>query len=131
MHADDLVPLDALGPSGPYRTVHRSIVSDVTGQPVAALSLVPGGYVNNTMARLRSAQSSPTSERLAAIERAGRLFTSGDVAGCSPFEYRQLVSRVAGLPMTDVIAAAVMIGQAATDLPMATEAGRPHSSVSG
>ncbi len=96
------IALDALGPNGAYRTRSRLTVSDVTGEPVAELSLVPAVYVNRALAALRKARPLPVDERVGLIARAGQLFATGTVAGLSVAEYEYAVSRVAGIPIRTV-----------------------------
>lgn len=94
--------LDALGSSGSYRARKPTPILDVSGQQRAELSLVPAVYVGRTMSALRRAETLPLEERLDAIARAGKDYESATVGGCSPQEYRFLVSRVCGLPVSVV-----------------------------
>lgn len=105
----DLHLIDALGPSGPYRTRGRMVVTEVTGGPVAELSLAPVPYVSRAMAQMRKAKSPPRAVRLDAIARAGEAFLNGTVAGLTAAEYQHLVSRVSGLGISEVRSAAEKI----------------------
>ncbi|MFJ9702526.1 aldehyde dehydrogenase family protein [Streptomyces fradiae] len=92
--------LDALGPGGPYRTREREAVPDVTGRPVAELSLVPRLYARRALAALRRADGMPLDERLPALAEAGRLFATATLGGLTPERYAYAVARVSGLPIT-------------------------------
>lgn len=94
--------LDALGSGGSYRARKTTPIFDVSGQQRAELSLVPALYVGRTMSALRKAGTLPLEERLDAIARAGQDYRSATIGGCSPEEYRFLVSRVCGLPVSVV-----------------------------
>jgi acyl-CoA reductase-like NAD-dependent aldehyde dehydrogenase len=103
--AEELPQIDVLGPSGAYRSRGRAVISDVSGQPAAELSLAPAVYVDRAMAALRRARPLPPDERVAAIVRAGRLFATDRINGLTVQEYEYLVSRVGGVPMQVVRAA--------------------------
>ncbi|WFB07798.1 aldehyde dehydrogenase family protein [Streptomyces sp. LX-29] len=96
------VHLDALGPKGPYRAQAREVVHDVTGRPVAELSMVPRLYARRGMAALRRAETAPLDERVRALAEAGRLFATATVNGMSVDEYQHAVARVSGLPISIV-----------------------------
>ena len=49
--------IEALGPSGPYRSLRREPVPDVSGALLCELSIVPAPYVSSAMARLRVAEA--------------------------------------------------------------------------
>ncbi|MCZ4605252.1 aldehyde dehydrogenase, partial [Streptomyces sp. Lzd4kr] len=110
---EELVQLDAFGANGPYRARNRLTVPDVTGEPLAELSIVPPLFVHRALAALRSADPLPPGDRAAALERAGRLFASGTVGGLDPDTYRELVSRCSGLPIPVVRAATGIVAGAA------------------
>ncbi|MEV0634205.1 aldehyde dehydrogenase family protein [Streptomyces sp. NPDC050619] len=101
----DLLQLDVLGPAGPFRSRNRATVADVSGRPVAELSLAPTVYVDRAMAALRRATPLPLDERVAAIAHAGRLFATGTINGQTVAEYEHAVSRVGGVPIQVVRAA--------------------------
>ncbi|MFJ8695962.1 aldehyde dehydrogenase, partial [Streptomyces roseolilacinus] len=94
--------LDALGPSGPYRAQAREVVHDVTGRPVAELSMVPRLYVQRGLAALRRAETLPLDERVPALAEAGRLFATATLNGMTAGQYEHAVARVSGLPITMV-----------------------------
>jgi acyl-CoA reductase-like NAD-dependent aldehyde dehydrogenase len=112
MTAPGLFQLDALGPKGPFRSRDPLTIMDVAGTPVAELSLVPRVFVHQAMAALRRAPTMGRAQRLAALARAGEAFEHGTPAGLSTEDYAQLVSRICGLPITVVRAAAGQIGRA-------------------
>lgn len=107
---EELPQLDALGPRGPYRARNRLTVTDVSGAPVAQLSLVPGVFVHRTLTALRRADP-PPDRRAAALARAAELFTSGPVGGLTLTEHEHLVSRVGGVPLGVVRTATRAIGE--------------------
>lgn len=129
MTAEELFPVDAAGVAGWYRTRAPSVVRDVTGRPVAALSVVPSGYLNRTFAAVREAKSAPVDECVAAIERAGRIFADHALGGIGPAAYRQLVSRTSGLPISVVDDAAESIVLATKEIAATSVAGRPGTAV--
>ena len=49
----NLVAIDALGPSGEYRTHNREVIRDTAGMPLAELSIVPALYVARTISAQR------------------------------------------------------------------------------
>jgi acyl-CoA reductase-like NAD-dependent aldehyde dehydrogenase len=122
---ETLFSLDALGPGGPYRSRNRVQVADLTGTPVAELSLVPKLFVTRAMAALRKARPLPVDDRLAALERAGDLFATGTVAGMSAAEYEQAVCRVSGTPLSTVRRATEAIRQGAAQAYTSVQAARP------
>lgn len=121
--------LDALGPTGPYRTRSRSTVPDLAGNPVAELSLVPRLYVQRTMAALHRARTLPPGERAEALARAGRLFATGPVNGLSAEHYQRMVSRVSGMPISVVRAATDAIARSAAEAYGSTRWARPYGAV--
>ncbi|GAA2268809.1 aldehyde dehydrogenase family protein [Kitasatospora cystarginea] len=100
--AAELPVLDALGPSGPYRTHNRQEITDVTGAVMAELSLAPALYVNRAVKALRAATPLPAAGRAAALARAAELFRTATLGGLTPKEYEAAVSRVSGLPIAVV-----------------------------
>ncbi|MFE6940661.1 aldehyde dehydrogenase family protein [Streptomyces chartreusis] len=126
---EELVQLDAFGANGPYRARNRLTVPDVTGQPLAELSIVPPLFVHRALAALRSADPLPPGERAAALERAGRLFVSGTVGGLDPDTYRELVSRCSGLPIPVVSAATGIVADAAAQAADTVLQARPRAAV--
>jgi acyl-CoA reductase-like NAD-dependent aldehyde dehydrogenase len=125
----DALQLDALGPQGAYRARRRETVSDVAGQPVAELSMVPGVFVTRAMAALRRAQPPPADERVAVIARAGQMFAANPVAGLSVAEYEAAVSRVSGLPISVVRAATQTTARRLARIYDTVQQGRPAGAV--
>ncbi|MFC0861728.1 aldehyde dehydrogenase family protein [Sphaerimonospora cavernae] len=123
------IRLDALGPNGPYRTRKHVTVSDLAGNPVAELSLVPRLYVQRTMAALHRARPMPPGERAKALARAGRLFATGPVNGLSAEHYQRLVSRVCGMSISVVRAATDAIARSAAQAYGSTQYARPNGAV--
>ena len=100
--SDGLLHLDALGPGGSFRSRDRLTINDVSGTPMAELSLVPRLFVHRAMAALRKAEPMPVDERLAALARAGEAFENDAPAGIGTDEYTHLVSRMSGMPISVV-----------------------------
>ncbi|MFD5015250.1 aldehyde dehydrogenase family protein [Streptomyces chartreusis] len=125
----ELVQLDAFGANGPYRARNRLTVPDVTGEPLAELSIVPPLFVHRALAALRSPDPLPPGERAAALERAGRLFASGTIGGLDPDTYRELVSRCSGLPIPVVSAATGIVADAAAQAADTVLQARPQAAV--
>ena len=105
MAAQELLQLDVLGPSGPYRARKRQTVTDVTGQPAAELSLAPLPYVSRAMSALARSGPLPHDRRLEALTRAGELFLSAQINDLTAASYAHLTSRVSGLGISTVRAA--------------------------
>ncbi|GLX11226.1 aldehyde dehydrogenase family protein [Microbispora sp. NBRC 16548] len=126
---DELIRLDALGAGGPYHSRSRLTITELTGTPVAELSLVPRLFVQRTMAALREARTLPAHERAAALARAGRLFATGVVDGVPAEEYQHIVSRVSGMPITVVRSATSGIGRRAGEAYRTTRYARPEGAV--
>ncbi|GIH67551.1 aldehyde dehydrogenase family protein [Microbispora siamensis] len=126
---DELIRLDALGAGGPYHSRSRLTITELTGTPVAELSLVPRLFVQRTMAALREARTLPAHERATALARAGRLFATGVVDGISAEEYQHIVSRVSGMPITVVRSATAGIGRRAGEAYRTTRYARPEGAV--
>lgn len=94
-----LVALDALGPSGEYRTRRTELVFDTRGVPVAELSLVPRLFVTRSVSAQRQGRPVPFAAREPALTRAAELFLTASLAGLDFDEYVALTCRVTGLPM--------------------------------
>lgn len=125
----DLIDLDALGPTGPYRARNRETIPDVTGRPVAELSLVPSLFVRRGMAALYRADTLPADRRAAALAHAGQIFATGVIDGMSRDEYEHTVTRVCGLPISVVRAATDAVALAAQEAYTSADAARPAAAV--
>jgi acyl-CoA reductase-like NAD-dependent aldehyde dehydrogenase len=125
----ELIQLDALGPNGSYRARNRMAVPDVAGTPIAELSLVPPLFLHRSVAALRRASSLPADRRAAALTRAGRAFASATINGLPAQEYRYLVSRACGIPISVVRAASEKINRAAAEAHRTVECARPLAAV--
>jgi acyl-CoA reductase-like NAD-dependent aldehyde dehydrogenase len=125
----DLLALDALGPAGAYHTHERQTISDVVGNPLAELSLVPRLFATRAMAALRKGEVLPVDERVAAIARAGALYATGAVDGVPAADHELRVSRATGLPISVVRAATQMIVRSAAQAYPSAQAARPAGAV--
>jgi acyl-CoA reductase-like NAD-dependent aldehyde dehydrogenase len=125
----ELLALDALGPAGPYHARERQTITDVAGNPLAELSLVPSLFVTRTMAALHKADTLPVDERLAALARAGEAHATGTVDGVSAAEYEFLVSRASGMPISVVRSAAEATARSAAEAYRSAQYARPAGAV--
>jgi acyl-CoA reductase-like NAD-dependent aldehyde dehydrogenase len=125
----DLLALDALGPVGPYHAHERQTITDVAGDPLAELSLVPRLFVTRAMAALRKADTLPVDERLAALARAGELHATGTVDGVPATDHQFMVSRACGMPITFVRSAAEAIRRSAAQAYDNVQHARPAGAV--
>jgi len=91
--------LDALGPGGEYRTRKRELIADVSGAPVAEMTVVPPLYVARAVNAQRKTRPLPIAEREAALARAAKMFLSDEIAGLDFDRYVDVTSRVSGLPI--------------------------------
>jgi acyl-CoA reductase-like NAD-dependent aldehyde dehydrogenase len=124
-----LLALDALGPAGAYHARERQTISDVAGNPVAELSLVPNLFVTRTMSALHRAKNLPVDDRLAALTRAGEAHAAGTVDGMSAAEHQFFVSRTSGMPIAVVRAAADGIARSAAEAYRSVQNARPIGAV--
>jgi acyl-CoA reductase-like NAD-dependent aldehyde dehydrogenase len=125
----ELIRLDALGPMGGYRARNRQTISDVAGNPLAELSLVPRLFVTRAMAALHKARTLPVDERLAALAHAGEAYHTATVDGVPAADHQHLVSRVSGLPISVVRSAAEGIARAAAEAYRSEQYARPTGAV--
>lgn len=94
-----MIALDALGPGGEYRTRTHEVITDVTGTPVAELSIVPPLYVSRSIRAQRNVRPLPADRREAALTEAAKIFGSAEIGGMGFEQYVDVVSRVSGLPI--------------------------------
>jgi acyl-CoA reductase-like NAD-dependent aldehyde dehydrogenase len=73
------------------------VVTDVRGNAVAQLSLVPSLYVARALSAMRLAEPLAAGDRAAALSRAADLFSGGTPGGLTLERYQRLVTSVAGL----------------------------------
>ncbi|MGD3110256.1 aldehyde dehydrogenase family protein [Streptomyces sp. YGL11-2] len=122
--------LDALGPSGPYRTHNRQRITDVTGTAMAEMSLVPALFVKRTMKALHAAAVLPAAERATALARAAELFRSATLGGMTAREYELAVTRVSGLPVNVVRVATQTCAERVAQSYRSVQLARPAGAVS-
>jgi len=123
--AADLVPIDALGPSGGYRTRNREIVTSTAGTPVAELSIVPPLYVSRTIGAQRKVRPLPVAQREAALAGASDAFATAVIAGLDFEAYVGLASRISGLPIGVARAGARSVADAVASAFDAVRPSRP------
>ena len=125
----ELITLDALGPAGGYHARNRVTIADVAGNAVAELSMVPRLFVSRAMTALRKARTLPVDARLAAIADAGEAYATGTIDDISAVEYEYIVSRVSGMPVSVVRAAAETIARSAAETYRSEQYARPIGAV--
>lgn len=103
--------LDALGPGGEYRTRKRELITDVSGEPVAEMTIVPPLYVARTVNAQRKMRPLPPVEREAALTRAAEMFVSNEIGGLDFDRYIGITSRVSGLPIAVTRASAHSVAE--------------------
>lgn len=118
--------IDALGPKGAYRTHNRQTITDVTGHPLAELSLVPRLFVTRAMTALHKAKTLPLEDRLTALARAGELFATGEVDGMSAASYQRTVCRMSGTPLSTVRSAVEAVAYYAAKVYWSAQQARPN-----
>jgi acyl-CoA reductase-like NAD-dependent aldehyde dehydrogenase len=127
--AAELIALDALGPAGGYHAHDRQTITDVAENPVAELSMVPRLFVTRAMAALHKAGTLPLDQRVAALARAGDLYSTGTVDGISADDHQHIVSRVTGMPISVVRSAAAAVAQSAVEAYHSVQHARPAGDV--
>jgi acyl-CoA reductase-like NAD-dependent aldehyde dehydrogenase len=105
-----LTRLYALGAGGPYRSRNVELITDVTANPVAELSLVPWLFAQRSIRALRQTDAPEPARRKELLSEAGRLFVSGSVDGVSAESYQQTVAAVSGMPISSVREATRRVG---------------------
>ncbi|WP_382464783.1 aldehyde dehydrogenase family protein [Streptomyces noursei] len=125
--------VDALVPGGTYRTSRRETVRDVSGRPVAELTLAPALYVGRTTDRLRrrpavAAGWSPA-ELTGRFRAAATAFTTDRLGGLTPAEHHRRVARTTGVPVSVVRAAAATVAAATANAVGAAEQARPRGAL--
>jgi acyl-CoA reductase-like NAD-dependent aldehyde dehydrogenase len=96
---EGLVAIDALGPTGEYRTHNREVITDTAGVAVAELSMVPPLYVTRAISAQRKARPLPTAQREPVLAKTAEIFMNSVIAGLDFDQYVDLASRVSGLPI--------------------------------
>jgi acyl-CoA reductase-like NAD-dependent aldehyde dehydrogenase len=125
----ELVALDALGPAGAYHARERQTITDVAGNALAELSLVPNIFVTRAMAALHKADTLPVDQRLEALARAGEAHATGTVDGVSAADHQFIVSRTSGMPISVVRSAAAGIARSAAEAYLSEQYARPVGAV--
>jgi acyl-CoA reductase-like NAD-dependent aldehyde dehydrogenase len=125
----EVLVLDALGPAGAYHAHTRQTITDVAGNPLAELSLVPSLFATRAMAALHRAETMPVDERLAALAHAGEAHATGTVDGVPAVDHQFIVSRAAGMPIAVVRSAADAIARSAAEAYHSVQHARPAGAV--
>ncbi|MER6271139.1 aldehyde dehydrogenase family protein [Streptomyces sp900105755] len=125
----DVVPLDALGARGSYRSRSRLTVTDVAGQESAELSLVPSLFVDRTLKAMHLAATPARDVRIGMIAQAAELFATATLDGLTPDAYAHRVSRVGGTPISVVRATVTAIASRLRKVHHSVEHARPTGAV--
>ena len=64
-----MIAIDALGPTGVYRSRNRELVTDTAGVPVAELTIAPKLYVARALSAQCKVQPLPLAHRRAALAK--------------------------------------------------------------
>jgi acyl-CoA reductase-like NAD-dependent aldehyde dehydrogenase len=123
--AADLVSIDALGPSGEYRTRSREIVRSTAGVALVELSIAPPLYVSRTIDAQRRVRPLPVAQREAALADASDLFATAVIAGLDFEAYVGLASQISGLPIAVTRAGARSVAAAVASAFDAMRPSRP------
>ena len=94
-----MIAIDALGPTGEYRSRNREVIADTAGVPVAELTIAPKLYVARALGAQRKIRPLPAPNRQAALFKAADAFLNSVISGLDFEAYVQLASRVSGLPI--------------------------------
>ena len=97
----NLVAIDALGPSGEYRTHNREVIRDTAGMPLAELSIVPALYVARTISAQRKVRPLLAAQRDFALGKAADIFITSVIAGMDFDSYVELASRASAANRRD------------------------------
>ncbi|WP_278262543.1 aldehyde dehydrogenase family protein [Nocardia sp. AG03] len=120
-----LLRVDALGAEGAYRSRHLHTVEDVTGRPVAELSLVPWIFAQRALQRLRRAVPPEPARRAALLAQAGAVFAAGVVDGIDAAAHQRTVAEVSGIPLPVVREGVRQVGEYAALVCDSVEQARP------
>ncbi|MCP9270772.1 aldehyde dehydrogenase family protein [Mycolicibacterium arenosum] len=123
-----MLPVDALGPDGEYRTSRRQIVTDTRGVPVVDLAAVPRLYITRSIAAQRRRAPLPAGQRAEALTRAAEVFAGETIAGLSYADYVELTCRIAGLPLAVARAGADVVAESLATAVDAVRAAQPAGS---
>jgi acyl-CoA reductase-like NAD-dependent aldehyde dehydrogenase len=127
--AADLMYIDALGPSGAYRTRTREPVTTTAGVPLAELSIAPPLYVSRAISAQRHTRPLPVEQRQAALASAADAFASGVIAGLDFETYVGLASRISGVPIAVTRSAARSVADAVASAFSVVSYARPGGAV--
>jgi acyl-CoA reductase-like NAD-dependent aldehyde dehydrogenase len=125
-----LLAIDALGPSGVYRTRNREVIMTTAGAPVAELSIVPPLYVSRTIGAQRKVRPLPAAQREAALADAADVFATAVIGGLDFESYVVLASRISGLPIAITRAGARSVADAVASAFDAVRPARPVGAAS-
>ncbi|MFY9921289.1 MAG: aldehyde dehydrogenase family protein [Mycobacterium sp.] len=95
-----MIAVDALGPTGGYRSRNRELITDTAGVAIAELTIAPNLYVARALNAQRRMRPLAIPQRRAALAKAAHTFLNSAVGGLDFEEYVHLASRVSGLPIS-------------------------------
>ncbi len=121
----ELLCIDALGPTGGYRTRNRETIVSTAGVPVAELSIVPPLYVARSIAAQHKVAPMPAARRRAALVAAADAFLTAEVAGLTFDAYVELASQISGVPVAVTRAGARRVAEGVATASEAASPARP------
>jgi acyl-CoA reductase-like NAD-dependent aldehyde dehydrogenase len=121
--------IDALGPTGEYRSRNRELIADAAGVAVAELTIVPNVYVARALNAQRKIRPLSVPQRRAALKQAADTFLNSVVCGLGFEDYVQLASRVSGLPIAAARHGAREVGDGLTNAFDAVVPARPSGAI--
>ena len=95
-----MIAVDALGPTGGYRSRNRELITDTAGVAIAELTIAPNLYVARALNAQRRMRPLAIPQRRAALAKAAHTFLNSAIGGLDFEEYVHLASRVSGLPIS-------------------------------
>ncbi len=95
-----MIAVDALGPTGGYRSRNRELITDTAGVAIAELTIAPNLYVARALNAQRRMRPLAIPQRRAALAKAADTFLNSAIGGLDFEEYVHLASRVSGLPIS-------------------------------
>ncbi len=95
-----MIAVDALGPTGEYRSRNRELITDTAGLAIAELTIAPKLYVARALNAQRRMRPLAIPQRRAALAKAAHTFLNSAIGGLDFEEYVYLASRVSGLPIS-------------------------------
>lgn len=120
----DIIPI--VRPRGLYVSRDKETLYENSGRACAEVSLAPPLLIAHVMRELQGAPTQPQEDRLAAIARAGALFSQSTLAGESPQDYCRRTAQASGTPIAVVRRSLVEMQRAMQELETEIALQRPQ-----